>query len=358
MKPKNLLLIGTFFLFSLLISACSSTVYSSTGWHGMAASSDTAYLAAGTQIYAVDLNTHNQKWVYPQKANAKISYYANPVLTPDGKQLLAPSYDHKLYVIDVASGNGQVLFDGSSNRLVGSPLVVDNTIYQPSSDGNVYAIDLTGKELWKASTKGPIWATPAAGPNCGCIYVASMDHKIYSLKTTNGSQIWVSQDLGGSIVGSPAVGTDGSVYVGTFGKELLALDGTNGSIKWRFSTHDWVWSGPVLENSVLYFGDLAGNFYALNAMDGTPNFTALQVINPIVDTPLISGDKIYFTAESDTIYIVDMAGSITSRVVGGQLYSSPVLAGDTILVAPSSFTSLLVGLSPDGTQKWTFQPTK
>ncbi|HSB66352.1 MAG TPA: PQQ-binding-like beta-propeller repeat protein, partial [Anaerolineales bacterium] len=115
---------------------------------------------------------------------------------------------------------------------------------------------------------------------------------------------------------------------------------------------------PALANGVLYFGDLAGSFYAVNAADGTANFPELQVNNPIVDTPLVSGENIYFTAESDTIYTVDLKGSITSKLVGGTIYSSPILAGDSILVAPTNFSSQLVALSLDGTQKWVFPPPK
>jgi outer membrane protein assembly factor BamB len=361
MKPKLLPIISLLLLFSLFISACSSTVYSSTGWYGLAASTDTAYLAAGTQVHAVDLNTHAEKWHYPDKANAKITFFANPVLTSDG-QLLVASYDHNLYSLNPAT-NGTLnwSFSGSKNRLIASPLVIKNIAYQPSSDGNVYAVDLTTHNAaWNqpGQTSGPIWATPATDDSCGCIYVASMDHSVYKFDASSGKLIVKSGDLGGAIVGTPAVGSDGTLYVGTFGKELLALDSTKLSIKWRFTTHDWVWAGPALANNVLYFGDLAGNFYALNATDGTTSFSVLQVNSPIVDTPVVLGDKIYFTAESDTIFIADTKGSITSKVVGGTIYSAPIVAGDTILVAPSSFTSQLAALSLDGTQKWVFPPPK
>jgi outer membrane protein assembly factor BamB len=361
MKQKYLPILSVLLLFSLFISACSSAVYSSTGWYGLTASSDTAYLAVGSQVHAVDLNTHAEKWHYPDKANAKITFYANPVLTSDG-QLLVASYDHNLYSLNpAANGSLNWTFSGSKNRLIASPLVINNIAYQPSSDGNVYAVDLTTHNAaWNqpAQTGGPIWSTPAADDTCGCIYVASMDHRIYKFDAVSGKLIGKSDDLGGAIVGTPAVGSDGILYVGTFGKEMLALDNTNFNIKWRFTTHDWVWAGPALANDVLYFGDLAGNFYALNAADGTTDFQVLQVNNPIVDTPAVSGNKIYFTAESDTIYIADTTGSITSKAVGGIIYSAPVLVGDTILVTPSNFSSQLAALSLDGTQKWVYPPPK
>jgi outer membrane protein assembly factor BamB len=185
-----------------------------------------------------------------------------------------------------------------------------------------------------------------------------MDHTVYSLDATTGQILWQSPDLGGALVGSPAVDSSGVLYVGTFGKEMIALDAANGTIKWRFATSAWVWSGPALANQVLYFGDLSGYFYALNASDGT-SIWRVQPQNPIVSTPIIVGDKIYLAAESDTLYILDTSGNIlSSKVVGGMIYASPFLFGDSILVSPTSADSLLVAYNMDGNQKWTFAPAK
>ncbi len=358
MKRKQTLLVSTLLLISMLLSACSSAIYASTGWHGLAATADTAFLAAGGQVFGVDLSTHNQKFPpYPDKANAK-GFYANPVLTSDGS-LLVPSYDNSLYVLDAAAGTLKWSFTGSKNRLIASPLVIGNLIYQPSSDHNLYAIDLTAhNQVHMATTGGPLWSTPTTNPSCGCVYVSSMDHKVYKFDATTLSELAKTEDLGGAVAGTPAIGSDGTLYVGTFNKEMLALDGTNLTIKWRVQTHDWVWSGPALANNVLYFGDLAGYFYALNAVDGKANFAELQVSSPIVATPLVGTGKIYFTAESDTLYIADKTGSLTSKVIGGQLYTTPLLVGNTILVAPVGFSSTLVALSQDGTQQWAFPPPK
>jgi outer membrane protein assembly factor BamB len=357
MKSKKIILLSTLLLISIFLSSCSSTIYSSTGWHGMTASTDLAYLAAGNQVYAVDLKTGTEKWRYPLKPDAKIAFYANPVLTDDG-QLLVPSYDHKLYSIDPTTGIGKVLFTGSTNRLIASPLATKNMIYQPSSDGKVYAINMTGNPIWEQETGRPIWAQPATDSNCGCIYVASMDHKVYSYDAEIGTKRWVSQDLGGALVGTPAVGTDGTLYVGTFGKEMLALNTSDGSIKWRFTTEDWVWSGPALVNNSLFFGDLSGYLYGLNAADGTALWR-IQRPTAIVDTPAVAGDNLYFTTETDALSIVSTAGDIiSSPVIGGVIYSAPFIVGDTILIAPTGFDSLLVALDLNGTQKWPFTPAK
>jgi outer membrane protein assembly factor BamB len=372
MISKKIVLISSLLLLSIFISACSSSVYASTSWHGLTADANYAYLAAGTQVYGVDLNTGLQKWKFPAKPNAK-GFYANPVLTEDG-QLLVPSYDHKLYKIDpnnLDPTSGSPTSKWSSppdlkNRLIASPLVIGNTIYQPSSDGNLYLVNLTTGVITTIIniSSDPLWAQPVEGVNCGCIYIASMDHRVYSidLATNTKSQNWIITDLGGSIVGKPAIGTDGTLYVGTFGSQLFALDGTTGNTTAVVSTKDWVWAGPSLDNNTLYFGDLAGNFYAVKASDLTPEWE-IKPNNSIVDTPVISGTNIYLTTEADSLYTISTGGTIeNTAVVGGIIYTSALIAGDKILVAPTGFGStLLVALSlesPSGSQKWAFTPAK
>lgn len=357
MKSKKYLLVITLLIIGVFITACSSAIYASTGWHGLTATTDTAYLAAGSQVYAIDLNTHNEKWRFPEKANARIAFYANPILTSDG-QLLVPSYDHNLYILDAATGAQKWVFSGSKNRLIASPLVIGNMAYQPSTDSFIYAIDLTKQQLvWKQETGDPIWTEPADNAGCNCIFVASMDHFVYSFDAAVGTQLWKS-DLGAAIVGTPAVSSDGKLFVGTFGKQMVALNAANGSILWRFDTQDWVWSGPALANNNLYFGDLAGNFYALNAADGTKLWSN-QEKKPIVDTPIVTQDRIYFSTESDTLFILNTNGStVNSKVIGGVIYSSPSINGDIVLVAPTNYTAALVALNLDGVEQWTFTPGK
>ena len=356
MKSKKILLLLTVTLLSIFISACTGSAYSSTSWHGLVANTDTAYLSAGNQVYAIDVNTGSEKWRYPEKPNTK-GFYANPVLTPD-EQLLIPSYDNKLYSLNPATGSENWNFEDSSNRLIASPLVVNDTIYQPSSDGYIYALDMKGRVVWKKETGGPLWAQPASDSDCNCIYVASMDHTVYSFDASTGELLWHTPELGGAMVGTPAVGPDGGLYVGTFGNEMLALDASDGSILWRFTTDDWVWSGPVFSNDILYFGDLSGYFYAVNALEGTSNWR-IQPQNSIVDKPALLEDKIYLTTEGDSLFVISTDGDIIdSRVVGGLIYSSPVITGETVLVAPTNFDSLLIAMNLDINQKWTFTPAK
>jgi outer membrane protein assembly factor BamB len=335
MKSKKIYLIILLAFFSILITACTSGAYASTSWHGLTADSEAAYLSAGAQVYKINLNNGGEMWRYPDKPNVK-GFYANPVLTPDG-QLLVPSYDNKLYSLDPATKAEKWNFPGSHNRLIASPLVFNEKIFQPSSDGFIYALDMNGKLLWEKEIGEPLWAQPVTSPDCGCIYLAAMDHTVYSLDESTGELLWQSPELGGSLVGTPAVSTEGSLYVGTFGNELIALDASNGSIQWRYTTEDWVWSGPILADNVLYFGDLSGFFYALDATDHSLVWR-IQPQNSILDKPVLLNDNIYLTTEGDTLFIINKTDGkvVDSRVIGGLIYASPVISGETILIAPTT----------------------
>ena len=217
---------------------------------------------------------------------------------------------------------------------------------------------MNGRLVWSQETGGPLWAQPTTTEVCDCIIVSSQDHTVYSFDAASGRLLWQTDDLGGAMVGTPAVSTDGILYVGTFGSEMLALDAENGRTLWRYATDDWVWAGPALADGTLYFGDLSGYFYALNASDGTLNWR-IQPQNSIVSTPVVLEDKIYLTTEGDTLFIVSTSGDILdTTVIGGMIYSSPLITGDTIFVSPTGFESLLVALNLEGNQEWTFAPAK
>jgi outer membrane protein assembly factor BamB len=371
MKSKKIILLSTILIISsVILSACTSSVYASTSWHGLtispATNPDTAYLAAGNQVYAIDLNTGQQKWKFPSSAN-RAGFYANPVMSEDGTQLIVPSYDHYLYSVNPIDGTQKWKSASLNNRLIASPLIIGDTIYQPSADGNVYTLNLANGQINESvlmsTGTDPIWAQPVTFSGCNCIYIASMNHKVYKFDPSTGNKLAESEDLNGSIVGTPAIGPDGVLYVGTFNNELVALNGSDLSVKWRFPTQDWVWAGPALDNGTLYFGDISGYFYAVNTADHTEVWPHIQPKNTIVDTPVISGDKIYLATESDTLFTISTSGEIlNSTVVGGIIYTAPEIATDKILVAPTGYdNNLLIALNlenPNTAPKWTFVPAK
>ena len=357
MKHKIPLLSLLLILVAASLSACSGSVMTASSWPGLAADEQYAFVAYNQHIFAVDLETGEEAWRYPEKAQTKISFFADPMLTDDG-QLLAASYDHNLYSLNPATGRENWIFSESTDRLVASPLVTEQGIFQVSADGNLYALDMNGQLKWTFETGGPVWASPSANDECTCLFLASMDNHVYAIDAADGTLLWTSEDLGGAIVGAPTIDPQGTIIVGTFGSEVIGLDAETGDVDWRFVAQGWLWSGGVLEQGAYYTGDLQGYFYSINASTGEQNWR-IQPGGPIVGSPLLLEEQIVFNTETDTVYFVNIDGDIVdTQIVGGTLYATPYAAGDLILIAPVNSDIILAALTPTGAQQWTYMPEK
>jgi outer membrane protein assembly factor BamB len=361
MKPPRVLfvLLASVVIISTL-SACSGAAFAASSWPGMIVDNGTAYIANGPHVYAVNLENGTEKWRYPQKPESTKSFFATPALTPDG-QLIVGGYDHVLYSLNPTNGQeNSWKFTDAKDRYIGSPLVTKQGIFAPNADGYLYALDFSGKPIWATPFKAgqALWAHPTTDNQCGCIYLPSMDHNIYSLNAQNGTVIW-KQDLGAAIAGTPTLGKDGVLYAGTFGNEIVALDTQkSGEIKWRKPTAGWVWSGPALAGDSLYVGDIKGNLYAINAANGSEDWK-IQPNGLIVSTPLVISDTVYVTTESGSIFTYDISKNPRwNQAIGGKLYAPALASGSLILITPIEAGPLLVALDANGAQKWIYTPAK
>lgn len=353
MKTKITLLLSGALALGILLSGCVTGLTPSS-WPGISADGKTAYVASAAAVYAVNLENGNELWRFPEKADAKKSFFAAPVLTPDG-QLIVGGYDHVLYSLNPQNGQVNWQYAEARDRWVGSVLIANDLIYAPNADYNLYAFNLKGEFQWKFATRQAIWATPVTDSQR--VYLGSLDRKVYAVDARTGKLVW-DKALTGAILGSPVLGGDGRLYVATFGGDVFALDTASGDQLWKFAAGNFVWSAPVLSNGELYFGDSNGNFYALNASTGAKDWS-LQPSSPILGAPLVAGDHILFGTEAGNLYAVDTQGQNTwNQTLDGKLYSAPVAGSDLILVAPVEGQSLLIALDQTGTQKWAFTPVK
>jgi outer membrane protein assembly factor BamB len=358
MNPKHLLITILLLLLAGALSSCAGGATAASSWPGLFLNEETAFIAYNTHVYAVNLTDGSEVWRFPQEPDNQITFYTEPALTTDG-QLIVGSYNNTLYSIDPESGRLNWTFTGVRNRFVASPLATERGIFAANADKNVYALDFEGNLRWTFGLDSESWARPVSDPECTCLYVTSMDHTVYALDPESGKLLWRSRDLGGAIVGTPALSEDGALYVGTFGSAMLALDSQDGEELWRFPTEGWVWSGPALSEDRLYFGDLNGYFYAVDARTGTQvwRIGSEQLDGPIAGSPVVEEEAIYFTTESGTIYAVDLEGKILwSQPVGGKLYTPPATPDDIILVTPIETDDLLVALTKAGASRWTYNP--
>ena len=367
MKPKFVLFALVAALAALVLSGCASRAALTNSWPGLASDGENAYLASGQFVYAINLENGREVWRYPAKGSNSIHFVAQPVVAPDGTVVVGSSgSDHRLVAIDPsnidASTNSPVekwIFTEARSSWIAGALILNDKVFAPNSDGNLYVIGLqdgssTKSALQKIALGGALWAQPSTDGNL--VYVASLDHQLHAINPENYQFAWSPIDLGGAAPGTPLVGPDGNVYIGSFTSEVVKVNPSSGTDTLLISTQGWVWGGPVSDGQNIYFGDLEGNLFAVDATSGNQSWS-IQPDGPVVGSPAVMGETIVFATESGSVYAVDSEGKIVwQKDVGGQIYTSPVATTDKIIVAPMQAEFALAVLDSDGNQVWTYTP--
>ena len=367
MKSKRILFVSVLALAAIVLSGCTGQGLNNS-WPGLASDGEIAYLAAGQYLYAISLSDGREVWRYPDKSSNSLQFIAQPVVAPDGTIVIGSGgSDHRLVALDPSNLSGSELktpaekwiFTEAKNSWVAGALILDDKVFAPNSDGNLYVLDLqdgssTKSALAKIELGGALWAQPSTDGNL--VYVSSVDHYLHAIEPNTYSFAWESIDLGGAAPGTPLIGPNGNIYIGSFASEVVKVDPATGAARQLTDTQGWVWGGPVSDGQNIYFGDLEGNLFAVEASSGSQSW-AIQPDGPIVGSPLLMDEVIVFVTESGSVYAVDNEGRIVwQKQVGGQIYTAPVTGEDRIIVAPMQADFSMAVLDINGNQVWTFTP--
>jgi eukaryotic-like serine/threonine-protein kinase len=351
---KRLALLSLIGMAALALSACGTAT--KVSWPGLAADADNAYLASGNLLHAARLSDGLQLWSFPEKSTGQV-FISNPVIATDGQVLIASAgTDNGVYSLDPRTGRENWAAPlVADNHWVASPLVVEDTVYAANNNGSLYAAELeTGFIKWSLPLAGSLWSAPTY--NGKLIFVASLDHTLYAVDPVSQRMVW-QRDLEGSAPGSATISSDGStLYVGSFGSKVFALDAASGAIQWTAAARDWVWGSPAQSGDTVFAADLSGRVYSLDSANGDNAWPSLLPDGAIIASPVVLADGVLVATESGSLYAFDSEGTkIWDISVGGQIYTTPVVAGDKILVAPMKGDFLISAVSPDGKLlPWTF----
>jgi outer membrane protein assembly factor BamB len=209
-------------------------------------------------------------------------------------------------------------------------------LYVPLSEGDVVAMDLNSlsETLWSFDTAKGVWAQPLVVE--GTLYVPSMDHHLYAVDAETGAELW-RQNLGGAVTSTP-VFHEGSLYVGSFARKLYQIDAATGSITAEAQTNDWIWGSPVIVDGTVYVADAGGWVYALNAGDLSEIWGKKIANRTIRATPVVYGDFVIVASRDQNLYWLNRATgdeiAANRQAVGGEILA------DMLVIEPSESVNI------------------
>lgn len=352
LKSRIPLILLAFILLTLMLSACGSrSVTQATSWPGVTLSDNVAYIAFGQFIYSVDIENGRTLWTFPLEADRSTTFYAPPAVSPDGEQLVVGSYNKIVYGLNAQSATTTPLwtFEEPEDRIIGSPLIVENVVLVPTALGRLFALDIeTGRPIWNQPFQADHALWSAAVVQDDNVFLGGLDHHVYSVSLETGRENW-STDLSSAISDAPTL-TNGLLLSGTFGGKLSALDANNGSLEWEFQADDSIWGSPAVEDNVAYFGDVSGMAYALDAQTGRELWRQ-SLSGPSSASPVILEERVYFVTEVGQMNaLVSETGANawpSSATMTGRLLADPIISTQGIIVPAMESECLLYVVEPE-----------
>jgi outer membrane protein assembly factor BamB len=306
-------------LVMLVISGCTGSI-KSRGWAGGAVLNNTLFVASMSgKLIAIDstsgtiLEPAVQLTVQSsggfsclpsscgRSSSSGVVIYASPVV--QGTVVYIGGTDGKIYgysfVDNKLKADAEWIYPRQgtmSGSIIGNLTVVNDIVYFATSDGVVYALDANGLYIkWSHKIGNKIWSAPVVDGDT--LYIGCFDKKIYALNISDGTEKW-NYETSGAIDSTPVV-YDNKVYIGTYDRNFYALNAADGKLIWKFpnvakdndNPQNWFWATPVIVNGVIYAPCLDGNIYALDAGNG--NLVKKFILgDTISSSPVVMGDSI------------------------------------------------------------------
>ena len=319
------------------------------------------------KLDAVDLQGKSRRWRFPndwsvpeKKASKLHGIYGAPVPSQDGSVLYVGDYNGYVYAFKPGdySANSESKPKAAALKLQGpviGGIALDSsgTLFVTAGD-RIYAInskslaDRIGnkdagveyKPIFQA--KGEFWSTPLLAD--GKVFVASLDGNLYALDSS-GSEVW-RFNAGRALSSTPAMSA-GTLLVGGFDNKLHAVDASNGREKWAYEASNWVWSRPAVDGSRAYFGDFDGKVYAVDVSNGSLAWSAALDKGAIRASPALARGVLVVATEDGWLFGVDPATQAKrwERDLGKALNADLVVSGDSVLIAPTGC------VTPSGTSE-------
>ncbi|MGV8050388.1 MAG: PQQ-binding-like beta-propeller repeat protein [Anaerolineaceae bacterium] len=354
MKKNKFILVLLFSLVATLLSGCAMGPRAEST-PGLSADATSAYVAFQQFVYKVDLTSGKEIWRYPAQSNVQVVLYAPPLV--DEEYLYIGDLANKFHRINLETGLEEWTFAEAKGWYQAKASSDGSQIVVPNSDRNVYSLNLDGSLKWKYSSEYGFLAEPIIVGDV--VIISSMDHFIVALNKDTGEVIWKTE-LAGSLIAAPYYDAESNrLYVGSLGDEFVALDSKSGEVQWTFNADEKlssIWSTPILIEDNLILTDEAGKIFSLDPNSGEVLWQ-METGSDMLAGPVAIDGGFLIISQDGNLRAYDLEQNpLWTRAIAGTVYTTPVISGDTIVVAVTKGDILLQGFDQRGNQIWSFTP--
>jgi outer membrane protein assembly factor BamB len=312
-------------------------------------------------IVCMDRKTGNILWQktareeLPHEGHQPTSSFASYSPVTDGKYVWAGFGSHGVYCYDM-DGNQKWSRDlgrmkirmgfgeGSSVALAGDALIV---VMDQEGDSFIYALNKeTGETLWqKARDEGTSWATPLPVEVNGALQVVTNATKFvrcYDVKT--GDLLWQCSGQTQGVIPTPVSGF-GMVFCtsGFRGSNLQAIElgrtgdltGTD-AVKWQVKQGTPYVPSPLLYGDKIYFSSSNDAIISCyQAQTGKANFTEqrLEELGTLYASPVGAAERVYFMSRNGAAQVIkhsDTFEVLATNKLDDEFNASPAVVGDEL----------------------------
>ena len=173
----------------------------------------------------------------------------------EGDKIFIGSSD-RLYCLSL---KGKVLWEYETRNYIGSPEVYKNKVYFTSYNCFLYCVDFEGELVWKKDTKNPSPGYRNLTIVDGVVYFGVYDGNLYAVSAEDGRFLWKKE----SFVGARPLVKEGKIYFGDFDFHLLVLD-TKGNLILKYLADGPIVNTPAIDQDLIFFGGWDCNFYCID----------------------------------------------------------------------------------------------
>jgi len=223
-------------------------------------------------------------------------------------------------VVAVTASTQAEIWFAESLDPVGSPTVVDGSVFIGNSDGVLFKIDAnTGdvREIGVTNSDSPIKSSPTVVDDH---VIAASTNGLYGFSRTGSDRAeWENTTIDPGNI--PLAGADGTIFVATWDDELHAVNASDGDVQWTAELDGNV-DGPLVATSEAVFVQTASSVGGEDSLSAFDADTGTQLWNVAHFSPVLSGARYALVGENDRLYAqTGPAGLVVYDTDGNEVWN-------------------------------------